>query len=237
MIEFYVSADAEKQKLMDMFCVEPVGVSLAYRAKQYHFPLELAEKMYARPRAQWDSELEDLLEAVYARHRSEMQEALSFFQAFWHKNGVKYLPQLEIFFGSKWPTYRVLLAYYLDVISNWKECNIVINYALYQKENVLFHVYSILFEMVLAQVFIKIRELKNRQEMSDNQVWGCSELAACVILNKLYPEFKNATKTGYPQLDEKAPLFFDFIQKHNQIDSFLNEILAADVVKNLGETN
>lgn len=225
MIEFYVSLDTEKQKLMDVFCVAPMGASLNDRAKQYHFPLDMAHKMQTRPRMQWDEELEDLLEKVYCQNKNELLQSLSYFQCFWKSNEEHYLSKLNSFFEEKLPDYRVLLACYLDVISNWKEYNIVINHRLSQKENPLYHVYSVLFEIVLSQVFIKIRSVKTKKEMSDKQVWGRSELAACAILNKLYPEFKNAVKTGYSELDSCMPLFLNIIQKSSHLQSFLNGII------------
>ncbi len=87
MIEFYISQDTEKQKLMDVFCVEPIGASLDYRAKQYHFPLEMAQKMQSLPRIQWDTELEDLLEKTYTQNQEELIQSLAYFQCFWNKNG------------------------------------------------------------------------------------------------------------------------------------------------------
>lgn len=225
MIEFYVSSDTEKQKLMDIFCVAPIGKSLMERAKQYHFPPDMAKKMQTSPRIQWDEALEELLETTYLKYKNELETAHSFFHCFWDKNGEAYLSKLDSFFGERFPNYRVLLACYLDVVSNWKECNIVINHALYQKENVLYSVYSILFEMVLSQIFIKIRTLKNKTEMSDKQVWGRSELAACAILNKLYPAFQNSVKTGYPELDSSMPLFLEVIQKATHLMPFLNETI------------
>lgn len=229
MIEFYISSDAEKQKLMDVFCVASMGASLNYRAKQYHFPLDLAHKMQAMPRLQWDEELENLLEEIYAKNQEELVNSLSYFQCFWKNNGNQYVSKLESFFEETLPDYRVLLACCLDVISNWKEYNIVINHQLYKKENPLYHVYSVLFEIVLSQIFIKIRSLKNKKEMPDKQVWGRSELAACAILNKLYPEFKNSVKTGYAELDPCMPLFLDIIQQSSHLKNFLNTLMKLEL--------
>ncbi len=228
-LEFYLSADMEKQKLMDIFCCEPVGKDLKYRTKQYNFPFELAERMYNLPRFQWDAELEALLEQRYQQNNSELEKSLSFFNHFWKENGERYLAPLNAFFKETVPTYRVLLACYLDVISNWKECNIVINHALYKKENVLYSVYSILFEIILSQVFIKIRAIKNKNELPDMQVWEYAELAACAILNKIYPEFKNSTKTGYAELDIHAPRFIDLAQKSPDLNAFLQDIIRFKI--------
>lgn len=229
MIEFYISSDTEKQKLMDIFCVAPMGVSLNYRARQYHFPLDIADKMQTYPRIQWDEELENLLEETYSRNKKELVNSLSYFQCFWKNKGEYYLSKLNTFFEETLPDYRVLLACYLDIISNWKECNIVINYRLYKKENPLYHVYSVLFEIVLSQIFIKIRSIKNKKKMPDKQVWGRSELAACAILHRLYPEFKNSVKTGYPELDPCMPLFLDIIQKSSYLQNFLNNIIKLEL--------
>lgn len=225
MIEFYISSETEKQKLMDIFCVAPIGASLTERAKQYHFPVNMANTMQTRPRIQWDEALEDLLEETYLKHKNNLETSRTFFRCFWDKNGEAYLSKLDSFFEEKFPDYRVLLACYLDVVSNWKECDIVINHALYQKENVLYSVYSILFEMVLSQIFIKIRSIKNKKEMSDKQVWGRSELAACAILNKLYPAFQNSVKTGYAELDSSMPLFLKIIQQSNHLTPFLDTVI------------
>ena len=68
MIELYISKDTEKQKLMDIFCVNSVGVSHKDRATQYHFSPYLAEDMYKKPRYEWDEKLEDFLENTYKRN-------------------------------------------------------------------------------------------------------------------------------------------------------------------------
>ncbi len=226
MFEFYISPDTEKQKLMDMFCVPSIGVSLEQRANQYHFPIELAQKMYALPRYQWDKELEDLIAVQYQKNATALNQSLLFFHHFWVQHTNEYLYPLEAFFQHKIPVYRVLLACYLDVISNWSEPNIVINFTQYKHENVLHSVYSLLFETILSQIFIHIRQQQTPTQLSDQTVWGLSELSACVLLNRLYPVFHNATATGYPQLDKHIISFTQATANQNTLSDFLKQVIA-----------
>ncbi len=224
MFEFYISPDAEKQKLMDMFCVPSVGVSLEYRANQYLFPIELAQKMYTLPRHQWDKELENLISSRYREKEAELHQSLFFFQNFWHQHTEEYITPLTHFFQKEIPHYRILLAYYLDVISNWSEPNIVINYKQYSHQNALHSVYAILFETVLSQIFIHIRQLDTSDYLIDETVWGLSELSACVLLNRLYPAFQNACATGYPQLDKHLQSFKLVTTSTANLTEFLKKI-------------
>ncbi len=226
MFEFYISPDTEKQKLMDMFCVPGVGVSLEYRANQYHFPIETARKMYDRPRYEWDKEVDTLIKSEHLKNKNEMQKAITFFKDFWHKNTAIYQEPLFQFFQKEIPTYRVLLACYLDVISNWSEPDIVINFKQYRHSNVLHSVYSLLFETVLSQIFIHIRATNNSDILPDETAWGLSELSACVILNRLYPAFRNSRLTGYPQLDKHIQSFEERTGDAATLSDFLEKVIA-----------
>lgn len=223
-IELYISKDAEKQKLMDIFCVNSVGISLENRVQQYHFSLPLAEDMYKKPRHEWDEKLENFLEDAYLTNLPILIKAKQHFENIWEKKGDYYLGILNSFFEKKIPTYRVLIAYYLDVISNWHEPNIVVNYKTFQKENPLYHIYDVLFEMTLSQIFINTRKIKTKKDLPDIELWGISELSACAILNTKYPEFKNSTLTGYENLDKHAKTFIDIAAKTSNFNDFISQI-------------
>ncbi len=228
MIKLYISKDTEKQKLMDMFCVNSVGISHKKRSIQYNFPYSLAEEMYKKPRYEWDEKLEDFLENTYKKNLPTLKQAQQHFEKIWSEKGNYYFDVLNTFFKEPIPTYRVLIAYHLDVISNWQEPNIVVNYQTFQKENPLYHIYSVLFEITLSQIFIKTRELKTKQELPDAQLWGISELSACAILNTRYPEFKNSTQTGYENLDKYASNFIEIAKNTKNYQDFISHILSQN---------
>lgn len=228
MIELYISKDAEKQKLMDMFCVNDVGACLEERVQQYHFSLSLARDMYNEPRHKWDEKLENFLDCAYATNLSLLTKAKQHFEKIWQEKGYYYFGILNSFFETKIPTYRVLIAYYLDVISNWHEPDIVINYKNYQNENPLYHIYGVLFEITLSQIFINTRKIKTKQELSNNTLWAISELSACAILNTKYPEFKNSTLTGYKALDKYTNTFIELAKKTSNYNDFINKIFTLN---------
>ena len=230
MLNLYISPDTEKQKLMDVFCVQTIGASLEQRAQQYNFPKKLAQKMYQQPRYVWDDELEHFLEKTYLSQKNELEKAKQHFENIWKEKGPFYFQKLNDFFETPIPTYHVLVAYYLDVISNWKEENIVINYNTYKKENPLYHIYGVLFEIILSQVFIRVRKTKSKTQISDFTLWGISELSATAILNALFDEFKNSTKTGYEILDYFCEDFIKTCKSTSSFDPFKQKILSKNLL-------
>lgn len=231
MLDFYISLETEKNKLMDMFCVGDSAVSHEYRAKQYHFPLELATEMYQEPRFKWDEKLEDFLAKSYLDSKNKLNDSMKFFTEFWEENEEKYFSKINLFFQDTIPTYRILLAHYLDAISNWVEPNIVVNAYSYQTSNPLYHVYSLLYEIILSQVFIRTRNIKSKSEFSDDKLWTCSELIAFAFLTTTFPEFSKCTGTGYPQLDIYAKDFLELIKQNKTFDKVQNEILKPNFLK------
>lgn len=213
---------------MDMFCVVEACSTLERRALQYHFPLDLAKKMYELPRHIWDEELETFLLSTYKNNQKGLKEALLFFQTYWKENEKKYLNPLSLFFQTEIPSYQVLLGNFLDAISNWHETNITINAYSYKDKNPLYHAYAVLFELILSQVFMRIRKLKQKEILSDLHVWGLSELSAFAILYKLFPEFSKINGTGYDIIDSYTSTFLEVIKKNNNIIDFINEILKID---------
>lgn len=225
MFDFYLSAESEKNKLMDMFCTRSVGFSREKRAAQYHFPVEMAHKMYQHPRYIWDAELERFLAESYRQNQQKMTEALSFYQNYWQENHDKYFIPLERFFQFQFPVYRVLLAHFLDAISNWNEPNIVLNAYDYQSQNPLYHVYAVLYETVLSQIFIRVRQTISDSRLSDTGLWAMAELSSMAILYKLFAEFSSKDKTGYPQIDSYATQFIEIAQHTDSYESFLEQAL------------
>lgn len=225
MLHFYISLEAEKNKLMDMFCVGEVAATHAYRAKQYHFPWTLAQKMYHEPRFQWDEQLEDFLIQSYQENEVRLHTSKAFFESYWQMNEHKYFPKLNQFFQEEIPEYCVLLAHFLDAISNWTEPNIVINAYSYQTKNPLYHIYSLLYEITLSQVFIRTRKLKTKEEFSDDKLWMSAELTAFAFLTTTFPEFSEWHGTGYPRLDTYADQFVKLMQENKSFNLILPEIL------------
>lgn len=228
MFHFYISLDTEKNRLMDMFCVPEACSTFEKRAIQYHFPIDLAKKMYEHPRYVWDSELETFLASAYKKNKKDLEKALFFFQTYWEKNEKKYLTPLTVFFQNELPPYRVLLGNFLDAISNWREEDITINAYSYKAKNPLYHTYAVLFELILSQIFIRIRNLKSEKTLNDLSVWGLSELSAFAILHDLFSEFSKTSGTGYDTIDSYASIFLEVIKKNNNITDFINEVLKID---------
>lgn len=206
---------------MDMLCIQDVGFSLEKRAEQYHFPLDLAKEMYNYPRHQWDQKLENLLSCTYIKNRQKLDKAFSFFQEYWKQYNEKYFEPINHFFDTQIPNYRVLLAHFLDAISNWVEPNIVLNAYSYQTPNPLYHTYTLLYEIILSQVFIRTRQIKSVMEVSDEKLWMISELTAFSFLATTFSEFSKVSGTGYPQVDVWAPKFRELMNMRLKFEDFI----------------
>ena len=225
MLDFYISIETEKNKLMDMFCIQDVGFSLEKRAEQYHFPLDLAKKMYNLPRYQWDRKLEDFLSQAYQKNKNKLDNALSFFQGYWTQHNENYFEPINCFFDTPIPSYQVLLAHFLDAISNWSEPNIVLNAYSYQTPNPLYHTYTLLYEIILSQVFIRTRQIKSPKEALDDKLWMASELTAFSFLATTFPEFSKVSGTGYPQVDIFAVKSRKLMEMHLKFEDFIYQLL------------
>ena len=224
MLEFVISSETEKYKLMDMFCMTDIGASMEYRVTQYQFPLNLAEEMKEKPRTVWDKKLEDLLFAVYKKQQKDLKKAQFYYTKFWQKNFAKYFNPINQFFGTPFPPYRILVAHFLDAISNWSETNIVLNAYAYQTPNPLYHAYTLLYEIILSQTFIRTRAEKSKDILSDEKLWVFAELTAFGVLKKLFDEFSTVNGTGYPQVDKFVPRFLDILSQSNSFDELKEHI-------------
>ena len=130
----------------------------------------------------------------------------------------KYFNPINQFFGTPIPPYRVLVAYFLDAVSNWSETNIVLNAYAYQTPNPFYHTYTLLYEIILSQAFIRIRAEKPKEILSDEKLWMATELIAFGVLKKLFNEFSTVNGTGYPQVDKFVPRFLDILAESNSFD-------------------
>ena len=223
MLEFFISSETEKYKLMDMFCMTDIGAPMEYRVNQYQFPLNLADEMKEYPRTKWDKKLEDFLFAVYEKHLRDLKKSQFYYTKFWQKNFSRYFDPINRFFGTPVPKYRVLVAHFLDAISNWSEHNIVLNAYAYQTPNPMYHVYTLLYEIILSQAFIRVRQTKSKEQLSDEKLWVFAELTACVFLNKNFEEFAQASATGYPDVDKFLPRFWEITADAKTFDELTKQ--------------
>ncbi|MBR6412784.1 MAG: hypothetical protein IKS41_06480 [Alphaproteobacteria bacterium] len=223
MLDFYISLETEKNKLMDMFCLQDIGFPMEKRVQQYHFSLDLAKDMYHLPRHQWDKKLEDFLSEAYTKHKDDLASSLSFFQKYWNQHSEQYFGPINQFFGEQIPPYRVLLAHFLDGISNWVEPSIVINAYSYQTPNPLYHTYTLLYEIILSQVFIRTRQIKSAKELTDEDLWMIAELAAFSFLATTFTEFSKVSGTGYPQVDIHALKFRELMNMRPKFEDFITK--------------
>lgn len=231
MLEFFISSETEKYKLMDMFCITDIGASMEYRAKQYQFPLNLAEEMKEKPRFIWDKKLEDFLFAVYQKHQTDLKKSQFYYTKFWEKNLSHYFAPINRFFETPIPPYRVLVAHFLDAISNWSETNIVLNAYAYQTPNPLYHAYTLLYEIILSQTFIRTRETLSKETFSDEKLWTFAELTAFGLLKTTFDEFSAANGTGYPQVDKFAHRFLDILKKSPTFEILKENIFQISFFK------
>lgn len=197
---FYLSAAKELQYIYSMFSQsDPMG--LEARAEQYGFPLDLAKRISQNDPEEWENDVIDLLNNEYASLEEELNQAVAFYQEFWNGQDEVFSEVINDIFGNEIPDYNVLLTRYVTGISNWYGTDIVLGAFLYEEEPENKHCYILLFETILSQVFMKIRELYNQDYISDWNVWGISELTTYAILRHSFDGFEYFENIGYPQLE------------------------------------
>lgn len=197
---FYLSAEKELQYIYSMFCqADPMG--LEARAEQYGFPLDLARRISQNDPDEWENDVIELLNQEYANLEDELNQSVEFHQEFWVEQEGVFSEVINEILDIEVPDYNVLLTRYITGISDWHGTDIVLGAFLYEAEPENQHSYVLLFETILSQVFMKIRELYNQEYISDWNVWAISELATYAILRHSFDGFENFDKIGYAQIE------------------------------------
>ncbi|HSQ97486.1 MAG TPA: hypothetical protein VLL98_02085, partial [Rickettsiales bacterium] len=223
-LKFYISWREERKRLIGLFRgFDPLGIDS--RAKQCNFSKRLAKKIHSKSPEEWMPILNQLLKKTYKDESKKMREALVFFEKYWQKNDKNFFEKLEIIFKEKIPTYNVLLSYYVAGTSDWYGENICTNIYSYKWKKKNSHVYSLLFEVILSQVFKRIRRNKSQKDISDEKVWSASELSAFIILHQEWNIFDNMQITRYKEVDNFIYDAQKIYKSAKDIDIFIEKIL------------
>ena len=95
-----------------------------------------------------------------------------------------------------------------------------------QKKNEKEHIYALLYEVLLSQIFIKIRTQYSENILTDREVWKLSELSTFTILHNTFNCFFDKEKTFYVEVDnllEKGQLLY---LENQDIDIFLKNLIS-----------
>ena len=178
MYSFYVSKQEEIRILNEML----VGVEVCTkeeRAKQYHIPLEIAQK--CQEQKEPPKELIDFVNKAYQEKAADLQKAVTVHRDFWHKNGAKIRKILSELLEQKIPHFNVLLSVLCAGISDWEGTNISVNAFSYQNCSAWYSI--VLWETILALTFQRIRKKYSQKIYSDEVVWAVAEMTSCAIIN------------------------------------------------------
>lgn len=217
---FYTSAEEEKKQLIQMFRGEdPLGVDK--RVRQYLFPTLLARHIHNKPARVWDKRLTHFLEEIYNQYSADLRKARTLFTLFWRQHDATYFKPLEAFFGHEIPPYHVLLSHFIAGASDWHGTEICTNAYSFYWNGGQSHAYFLLFEVILSQVFMRMRARYEETELPDRRLWAISETAAFTILHRLFDTFDFITKTNYPQVDPHLKAAQLLLIETGEIDAFL----------------
>lgn len=221
---FYTSANQERNNLIHLFQEEdPMGVEA--RARQCDFPVELARQIRTAAPAEWQAQMHDFINQTYAQQKEQLAESVAFYKAYWAAHEAQWLDPIERALGKKIPPYYVLITHFIAGTSDWYGADIAINARLRRAKNPHYHVYILLFEMILSQVFMHVRAQFGEEQLSDWAVWELSELTAFTILHHAFDCFDDLTATGYAAVDEKINRARAVWQSEKSLDAFLTKIM------------
>ncbi len=222
---FFYSKYIEELYLIRLFQDEdPLG--LKNRAAQLSFPYDLALSIHQEEMIKWRSHLRQEINEQYKKHQEKIENSILFSKIYWEKNEQKWLPPLEQVLRKKIPDYHILLSQYGMGISDWYGTNISIPAAFSTKKNEREHIYALLYEVLLSQIFIKIRTQYSENILTDREVWKLSELSTFTILHNTFNCFFDKEKTFYVEVDnllEKGQLLY---LENQDIDIFLKNLIS-----------
>jgi hypothetical protein len=167
------------------------------------------------------------LDRVYKRSSKRLKKSIEFFNSYWENNEDRFFNKLESIFGKKVSKYNVLLSNYISGILDWKGTNICINAYSYKNKKENYHVYFLLFEIILSEIFKTMRKNNTEQEFSDRKTWIISELSAFTILGEEWDLFNKVNpRTGYMDIDKLIPEAKEIYENSNNMSGFLEKIIS-----------
>jgi len=228
-LKFFISAEEEAKRIVGLFQTDdPLGVT--GRAAQCGFPVALAVKINQERRADWSAQLDRLFLDTYRHNQVQLNQALEFFQNYWAENEARFFPVLDKVFGHPMPPYYVLLTHFIAGTSDWYGTDICVNAYGPKLKNKNIHVYGLLYEVILSQIFRQVRQKVSSERLGDWAVWEIAEIGAFTVLHQAFDLFDAFEKTYYEAVDQKLPAAQRQYRSAQNLDAFL-EYLIADKIK------
>lgn len=224
-LKFFISAEEEARRIVGLFQTDdPLGVE--NRARQCRFPVDLAQKINQGRRVDWAADLDALLVETYRQNQEVLNQARVFFQTYWAENEARFFPVLEKVFGHPMPPYYVLLTHFIAGTSDWYGTDICVNAygPKCSRENA--HLYGLLYEIILSQIFMRVRQRHSAETLDDWGVWEIAEVGAFTLLHQEFDLFGAFEKTYYDAVDAKRERAQKLYQSTKNLDAFLERLIA-----------
>ena len=218
MYTFYLDKQEEINILNEMLAGE-TGCTKEDRAKQYHIPLEIAQKCVGQKEP--PKELVDFVDKTYQRKEKDLEKSLAFHRDFWNKNGNNYREKLHQLMEQEIPEFRVRLQALCDGISDWEGTNVAINAFQYLEENIAWDA-ILIWETILALTFQRIRKQYPKEIYSDEIVWAVAEMTSCAVINT---DFNVSWKIGYRLLAPHQDNVLKIYRNRKNFSEFLEKML------------
>lgn len=166
----------------------------------------------------WGGGLDALLLETYRQN----QEALTGARFFSNVLGGKRrgFSVLEKVFGHPMPPYYVLLTHFIAGTSDWYGTDICVNAygPKCSRENA--HLYGLLYEIILSQIFMRVRQRHSAETLDDWGVWEIAEVGAFTLLHQEFDLFGAFEKTYYDAVDAKRERAQKLYQSTKNLDCF-----------------
>lgn len=219
MYSFYINKQEEINILNEMLVGE-AGCTKEDRARQYHVPLEVAQKCVGQKDP--PKELIDFVNKAYQEKEKDLEKALAFHIDFWGRNGNKCRQKLSTLMEQEIPDFRVRLQVLCDGISDWEGTNVAINAFQYLNKNIAWDA-ILIWETILALTFQRIRKKYSKEIYSDEVVWAVSEMTSCAIINT---DFDVTWNIGYRLLAPHQENVIKMYKSRKNFTDFLEKMLA-----------
>lgn len=220
MYTFYVNKQ-EEINILNKMLVGQAGCTKEDRAKQYHIPLEIAQKCMGQKDP--PNELVDFINQTYQEKRKDLEISLAFHNDFWDRNGDKCRQKLHELMDQEIPEFRVRLQVLCDGISDWEGTNVAINAFQYLDKNIAWYATAtLIWETILALTFQRIRKQYSKEIYSDEIVWAVAEMTSCVLINT---DFNVSWKIGYYLLAPHQDNIMELYKNRKNFSEFLENTL------------
>ena len=227
MYSFYINKQEEIHILNEMLVGE-AGCTKEDRAKQYHIPLEIAQKCVGQKEP--PRELVDFVSKAYQEKEKDLENAQAFQTDFWGRNGENCRKKLSTLMEQKIPNFRVRLQALCDGISDWNGTNVAINAFQYLDKHIAWDA-ILIWETILALTFQRIRKKYSKEIYPDEVVWAVSEMTSCAIINT---DFDITWNIGYRLLAPHQENVMEIYKSRKNFADFLEKML--DYFKDKGIT-